>query len=86
MDFIDNLKLVLYRDVDFEEIHELVSDELWNLDQRKAAILSLERADIFDKKAYVKEYPDVRVSTDRAIDHYVNHGIDEGRSFFLKIK
>lgn len=40
----------------------------------------LKRARLFDHDAYLEHYPDVAAAKMDALDHYVHHGLHEGRS------
>ncbi len=86
MDFIDKFKSALPEEIDFEELYELAPADLWKSDPRKAGALALNRAYVFDSDRYLEKNPDVRKNGIDPIQHYVNNGIEEGRSFFLPNK
>lgn len=86
MDFIEKFKSVLPEEVNFDDLYDLAPADLWKSDPRKAGVLALERADCFDCNRYLEKNPDVKKSGINPIEHYVNNGIEEGRSFFLPNK
>lgn len=81
MDIIEkiNKKLELY--CDFENLKEVVNDDLWNQDYKKACVLLLNRLKIFDELKYLEKYDDVRISKVNPIEHYIYYGINEERDF-----
>lgn len=86
MDFIEKLKSALPEEINFDDLYELAPADLWKTDPRKAGVIALERADIFDTDAYLREYNDVRDAHINSIEHYINKGIDENRLFLRKNK
>jgi len=49
--------------------------------QRKKTNLRLQRKGLFDGDAYLINYPDVAASGMNPLNHYINHGMSEGRTF-----
>ena len=86
MDFIDKFRSALPEEINFDDLYDLAPADLWKSDPRKAGIIALERADVFDKDEYLLEYDDIQIANINPIEHWVMHGIDEDRDFFLKIK
>lgn len=87
MIFTEKLKSVLPKEINFDEIYNLATDDLWKTNPRTASVLALRRADIFDVNSYLEKYGDVKSSKCDAVLHYVMYGIEEGRQFiYLKNK
>lgn len=79
MSFIEKFKAILPKEINFEEIYELVPANLWKTNPRKAGLLALERIGIFNKNIYLQRYKDVQESGIDALYHYILHGIEENR-------
>ena len=86
MDFIDKFKSALPKEINFDDLYDLAPADLWKSDPKKAGVIALERAEIFDCDAYLKNYPDVRDASADATEHFVTHGIEEQREFLCKSK
>ena len=83
MDFIDKFRSALPEEINFDDLYDLAPADLWKSDPRKAGVIAINRADCFDRNAYLEKYDDVRENGNDALEHYVMHGIDENRNAFF---
>ncbi len=63
----------------YRELAPYAPPELWVADPQKATILALKESGLADGNDYLERYPDVKSAKMDPYEHYVIHGINEGR-------
>ena len=84
MEFLEKFKASLPETLVFTDLEDLVPSEWWQTKPQRAAQESLRRTGLFDEEAYLQAYPDVAKVNLDPIQHFVLHGLEEGRRWFLK--
>lgn len=84
MDIFDLFVSALPEGKSLEEIYGSVPAEVWRDSPQLGFILALNRCG-FDTADYLDRYPDVREAGMDPVQHYVTHGIREGRTFRFQV-
>lgn len=62
-----------------EKLLQTAPQEVWRANPVWTAIRALQKSGIYDTEDYLRRYPDVQKAGMDAIDHYLRHGLAEGR-------
>lgn len=84
MTLLKKIKAALPREGSFADLEKLAPAEWWQTRPEYAALYAITVAGCFDGKLYLERNPDVREARMDPLQHYLRHGIWEGREIAIK--